>query len=194
MLFARTPEAEQKLIRMFAKHQIQRAYVAVVHGRVEAQTIDTWLVRDRGDGLRGSLSSLSLWERAGVRAYRRTPSTRSRMFGRWSICRITRSSNAAWKRAARIKSAFTCPKSAIPSAAKSFTRTSRASRRARHQRRSAAGASRRRTSIHSSHHAAANAFSNAAAEEFESVALETPRRHITHAKQFHTDPPFPPAT
>jgi len=54
MLFARTPEAEQKLISMFANHDVQRAYVAVVHGRVEAQTIDTWLVRDRGDGLRGS--------------------------------------------------------------------------------------------------------------------------------------------
>ncbi|HMC12325.1 MAG TPA: RluA family pseudouridine synthase [Pirellulaceae bacterium] len=54
MVFARTPEAEQKLIRMFAKHEVQRAYVAVVHGRVEAQTIDTWFVRDRGDGLRGS--------------------------------------------------------------------------------------------------------------------------------------------
>src|SRR5262245_6530280 len=54
MLFARTPDAEQKLIRMFAKHQVQRAYVAVVHGRVEAQTIDTWLIRDRGDSLRGS--------------------------------------------------------------------------------------------------------------------------------------------
>jgi 23S rRNA pseudouridine1911/1915/1917 synthase len=54
MLFARTPEAEQKLIRMFARHEVQRAYVAVVHGRVEAQTIDTWLIRDRGDGLRGS--------------------------------------------------------------------------------------------------------------------------------------------
>src|SRR5206468_8694753 len=54
MVFGRSAEAEQKLIRMFARHQVQRAYVAVVHGRVEAQTIDTWLVRDRGDGLRGS--------------------------------------------------------------------------------------------------------------------------------------------
>ena len=54
MVFARTPEAEQKLVRMFARHLVQRAYVAVVHGGVEAQTIDTWLVRDRGDGLRGS--------------------------------------------------------------------------------------------------------------------------------------------
>ena len=54
MVFARTPQAEQRLIRMFARHAVQRAYVAVVQGRVEAQTIDTWLVRDRGDGLRGS--------------------------------------------------------------------------------------------------------------------------------------------
>jgi 23S rRNA pseudouridine1911/1915/1917 synthase len=54
MLFARSPEAEQKLTRMFARHEVQRAYVAVVYGRLEAQTIDTWLVRDRGDGIRGS--------------------------------------------------------------------------------------------------------------------------------------------
>ena len=57
MVFARTAAAEQKLIRMFARHTVQRAYVAVAHGRVEAQTIDTWLVRDRGDGLRGSVVS-----------------------------------------------------------------------------------------------------------------------------------------
>ena len=54
MVFARTPEAERKLIRMFARHDVQRAYVAVVHGQLEAQTIDTWFVRNRGDGLRGS--------------------------------------------------------------------------------------------------------------------------------------------
>jgi len=54
MVFARTREAEQKLIRMFAKHEVQRAYVAVAYGHVEAQTIDSSLVRDRGDGLRGS--------------------------------------------------------------------------------------------------------------------------------------------
>jgi 23S rRNA pseudouridine1911/1915/1917 synthase len=59
MVFARTAEAEQKLIRMFAKHDVQRAYVAVVHGRLEEQTIDTWLVRDRGDGLRGSVRNVT---------------------------------------------------------------------------------------------------------------------------------------
>jgi 23S rRNA pseudouridine1911/1915/1917 synthase len=50
-------EAEQRLIRMFSRHEVQRAYVAVVHGHCDAETIDTWLVRDRGDGLRGSASS-----------------------------------------------------------------------------------------------------------------------------------------
>ena len=54
MVFARTPQAEQALVRLFSQHKIERAYVAVVHGKIEAQTIRTWLVRDRGDGLRGS--------------------------------------------------------------------------------------------------------------------------------------------
>jgi 23S rRNA pseudouridine1911/1915/1917 synthase len=56
MIFARTPAAEQKLIRMFAKHDVQRAYVAVVYGHIQSQTIDTLLIRDRGDGIRGSAS------------------------------------------------------------------------------------------------------------------------------------------
>lgn len=55
MIFARTPVAEQQLVRMFARHDVQRAYVAVVYGHVNEQTIDTFLVRDRGDGLRGSV-------------------------------------------------------------------------------------------------------------------------------------------
>ncbi len=55
MLFARTREAEQRLIAMFRRHTIQREYVAVCHGAIQAQTIQSMLVRDRGDGLRGSL-------------------------------------------------------------------------------------------------------------------------------------------
>lgn len=54
MVFARTPQAETGLIRLFSKHRIERSYIAVVHGQIEAQTIDNFLVRDRGDGLRGS--------------------------------------------------------------------------------------------------------------------------------------------
>lgn len=54
VVFARTPQAEQALLRMFARHQVQRTYVAVVHGHLPARTFESWLVRDRGDGLRGS--------------------------------------------------------------------------------------------------------------------------------------------
>lgn len=54
MVFARTPQAEQVLVRLFSQHKIERAYLAVAHGEVEPRTIRTWLVRDRGDGLRGS--------------------------------------------------------------------------------------------------------------------------------------------
>jgi 23S rRNA pseudouridine1911/1915/1917 synthase len=55
MLFALSPAAEQALVRMFKKHEVRRKYLAVVHGRLEkAQVIETWLVRDRGDGIRGS--------------------------------------------------------------------------------------------------------------------------------------------
>jgi 23S rRNA pseudouridine1911/1915/1917 synthase len=56
MLFARTEAAEQKLTRLFAEHEVQRTYLAVVHGVLDtATTIRSSLVRDRGDGLRGSL-------------------------------------------------------------------------------------------------------------------------------------------
>ena len=57
MVFARTPAAEQALIRLFSRHKIDRAYLAVVHGHPQEQTLDTLLVRDRGDGLRGSIAS-----------------------------------------------------------------------------------------------------------------------------------------
>lgn len=55
MVFARTPEAEQKLVQMFRKHDMHRQYIAIVQGRLEApMTITSDLVRDRGDGKRGS--------------------------------------------------------------------------------------------------------------------------------------------
>ena len=54
MLFARTRAAEQKLTAMFRQHTIEREYVGVAIGKVEPQTIRSHLVRDRGDGHRGS--------------------------------------------------------------------------------------------------------------------------------------------
>jgi len=54
MVFARTAAAEKHLGQQFRVHSIKRRYVAVVEGAVSAQTIESQLVRDRGDGRRGS--------------------------------------------------------------------------------------------------------------------------------------------
>jgi 23S rRNA pseudouridine1911/1915/1917 synthase len=54
MVFARNVKAERGLIHQFAKHTITRRYLAVVVGQIAAQTIESVLIRDRGDGRRGS--------------------------------------------------------------------------------------------------------------------------------------------
>jgi 23S rRNA pseudouridine1911/1915/1917 synthase len=59
VVFARTVEAERGLGMQFRKHTVIRRYLAVVKGKVAAQTIRSTLLRDRGDGRRGSM------ERAG---------------------------------------------------------------------------------------------------------------------------------
>jgi 23S rRNA pseudouridine1911/1915/1917 synthase len=64
MVFARTAEAERRLVQMFRKHDLHRAYWAIVHGEVREQTIESYLVRDRGDGLRGSSTEPGVGERA----------------------------------------------------------------------------------------------------------------------------------
>jgi 23S rRNA pseudouridine1911/1915/1917 synthase len=55
IVFARTHEAERILAQQFRKHTTHRRYVAIVAGHVEARTITSNLVRDRGDGRRGSI-------------------------------------------------------------------------------------------------------------------------------------------
>ncbi|MFN4242719.1 MAG: RluA family pseudouridine synthase [Tepidisphaerales bacterium] len=55
MLFALSPAAEAALERDFARHAVDRRYLAIVHGQLtQPRTLETWIVRDRGDGLRGS--------------------------------------------------------------------------------------------------------------------------------------------
>ena len=54
MVFARTRSAEANLAQQFRRHTTERRYVAVVHGHIAAQTMKSNLVRDRGDGRRGS--------------------------------------------------------------------------------------------------------------------------------------------
>jgi len=55
MVFARTAKAQQHLEHQFRLHTIERRYLAVVEGEItEPFTIESRLVRDRGDGRRGS--------------------------------------------------------------------------------------------------------------------------------------------
>ncbi len=54
MVFARTVKAEQILAQQFRQHTTGRRYLAIAVGKVEAQTIESRLVRDRGDKRRGS--------------------------------------------------------------------------------------------------------------------------------------------
>ena len=54
MVFARAPRPHKHLAAQFKEHSVTRAYVAIVHGELEAARIETQLVLDRGDGLRGS--------------------------------------------------------------------------------------------------------------------------------------------
>ncbi len=55
MIFARTLAAEQRLVGMFRRHTIEREYMGVCLGAVSPQTIQSLLIRDRGDGVRGSI-------------------------------------------------------------------------------------------------------------------------------------------
>src|SRR5262249_35318280 len=54
VVFARTVAAERGLGRRVQAHPVHRRYLAVVPGFVPAQTVRSRLVRDRGDGRRGS--------------------------------------------------------------------------------------------------------------------------------------------
>ena len=54
MVFARTAEAKRILAMQFRAHDIERAYHAIAHGAVAAKRVETHLVTDRGDGIRGS--------------------------------------------------------------------------------------------------------------------------------------------
>jgi 23S rRNA pseudouridine1911/1915/1917 synthase len=64
VVFARSVDAERELGKQFRRHTVIRRYLAVAPGNVEAQRIATHLVRDRGDGRRGSTSLPGLGKEA----------------------------------------------------------------------------------------------------------------------------------
>jgi 23S rRNA pseudouridine1911/1915/1917 synthase len=54
LVFTRNLAAKRSLSSQFRAHTVHRRYVALAHGHVIGRTFDTILLRDRGDGLRGS--------------------------------------------------------------------------------------------------------------------------------------------
>jgi 23S rRNA pseudouridine1911/1915/1917 synthase len=54
VLFARTLTAKRALKQQFRFHSVARRYVAIAHGAVTPGTLHSRLVKDRGDGRRGS--------------------------------------------------------------------------------------------------------------------------------------------
>ena len=64
IVFARTIRAERHLGLQFRQHTTHRRYVAIAEGQVQSQTIESQLVRDRGDGRRGSTDKSGVGKRA----------------------------------------------------------------------------------------------------------------------------------
>lgn len=54
LCFAKTRLAERAMHEVFQRHTATREYLAVAHGDVESRRIESVLVADRGDGIRGS--------------------------------------------------------------------------------------------------------------------------------------------
>ncbi len=54
VVFAKSKRAEIALAAQFRAHTIERRYRCVAHGAIDFRRVESRLVRDRGDGLRGS--------------------------------------------------------------------------------------------------------------------------------------------
>lgn len=64
VVFARTAKAARNLMGQFREHTVERRYLALVRGAPKAGAIESLLVRDRGDGRRGSSAAPGEGQRA----------------------------------------------------------------------------------------------------------------------------------
>ncbi len=64
VVFARTLTARRTLKNQFRVHSVARRYRAIAHGQVATGTFESQLVRDRGDGRRGSTDNPNLGREA----------------------------------------------------------------------------------------------------------------------------------
>jgi 23S rRNA pseudouridine1911/1915/1917 synthase len=63
-MFAKSKRAELGLAAQLRAHAIERVYRCVAHGAVTSRRIESMLVTDRGDGLRGSTTHANQGKRA----------------------------------------------------------------------------------------------------------------------------------
>lgn len=54
LVFSRNLAAKRHLAGLFRSHTIERRYEALVHGQAPRKSHESWLITNRGDGLRGS--------------------------------------------------------------------------------------------------------------------------------------------
>jgi 23S rRNA pseudouridine1911/1915/1917 synthase len=54
MVFTRTAAAKRSLAVQFREHTVERIYLGIAHGAVTTTRVETYLLLDRGDGMRGS--------------------------------------------------------------------------------------------------------------------------------------------
>ena len=64
LAFAKSKRAEIGMAAQLRAHTMDRMYLCVAHGTVQAGTIESYLVADRGDGLRGSTTRTEQGKRA----------------------------------------------------------------------------------------------------------------------------------
>jgi 23S rRNA pseudouridine1911/1915/1917 synthase len=64
LVFARTTSAKRHLQQQLREHSVHRRYVAIAHGEVGAKVHRSFLVQNRGDGLRGSTNNHELGREA----------------------------------------------------------------------------------------------------------------------------------
>ena len=67
LMFAKSKRAEVALAAQLRTHEVDRAYLCVAHGAVAAGRLESFLVADRGDGLRGSARHAGQGKRAVTR-------------------------------------------------------------------------------------------------------------------------------
>ncbi len=64
LAFAKSKRAEQGLAAQLRAHEMERQYICVAHGAVTSRRIESFLVEDRGDGMRGSTTRHEQGKRA----------------------------------------------------------------------------------------------------------------------------------